>query len=90
MNFFLKILKLNYIKFHNLIKIAYYKFLSRYIDGKIKTFDRHPSYENYVKKQIEKTLDPKRISRWKGIEWQIKVDRFENLFKRNEKQTSKK
>ena len=72
------------MKFNNIVKKIYYKFLSKYIDGKIKIFNRHSSYEDYVKKQMEKTLDPKRISRWKGVEWQIKIDGFESLFKRNE------
>ena len=78
------------MKFNNIAKKIYYRFLSKYIDGKIKIFNRHSSYENYVKKQIEKTLDPKRISRWKGVEWQIKVDGFENLFKRNEEYITNK
>jgi SAM-dependent methyltransferase len=72
------------MKFKNIVKKIYYRFLSKYIDGKIKIFNRHSSYEDYVKKQMEKTLDPKRISRWKNDEWQIKVDGFESLFKRNE------
>jgi SAM-dependent methyltransferase len=78
------------MKFNNIVKKIYYKFLSKYIDGKIKIFNRHSSYENYVKKQIEKTLDSKRISRWKGVEWQIKVDGFENLFKRNKEYITNK
>ena len=52
---------------------------NEYIDGKIKIFNRHSSYEDYVKKQIEKTLDLKRISMWKGAAWQIKVDGFSNV-----------
>ena len=78
------------MKFNIILRKIYYKFLSKYIDGKIKIFNRHASYEDYVKKQIEKTLDPKRISRWKGVEWQIKVDGFENLFKRNEEYITNK
>ena len=78
------------MKFNNIVKKIYYKYLSKYIDGKIKIFNRHSSYENYVKKQIEKTLDSKRISRWKGVEWQIKVDGFENLFKRNKEYITNK
>ena len=37
-----------------------------------------------INKQLEKTLDPNRIKKWKGREWQIKVDGFRHLFKRNE------
>ena len=40
-------------------------------------------YEDYIKKQIEKTTDPERISKWKGEEWQIKVDGFKHIFNRN-------
>ena len=65
------------MKLNNIVKKIYYKFLSKFIDGKIKIFNRHSSYKDYVKKQIEKTLDPKRISRWKGVEWQTKVDGFD-------------
>ena len=72
------------MKFNNIVKKIYYKFLSKFIDGKIKIFNRHSSYEDYVKKQMEKTIDPKRISRWKDVEWQIKIDGFESLFNRNE------
>lgn len=78
------------MQFNNIVKKIYYKFLSKFIDGKIKIFNRHSSYEDYVKKQIEKTLDPKRISRWKGVEWQTKIDGFENLFKRNEEYITNK
>ena len=78
------------MKFNNIVKKIYYKFLSKYIDGKIKILNRHSSYEDYVKKQMEKTLDPKRISRWKGVEWQTKIDGFENLFKRNEEYITNK
>ena len=78
------------MKINNIIKKIYYRFLSKYIDGKIKIFNRHSSYEDYIKKQIEKTLDPKRISRWKGVEWQTKIDGFESLFKRNEEYITNK
>ena len=53
--------------------------------GKIKIFNRHKKYEDYINKQFEKTLDPNRIKKWKREEWQIKVDGFRHLFKRNEK-----
>ena len=78
------------MKFNNIVKKIYYKFLSKFLDGKIKIFNRHSSYEDYVKKQMEKTLDPKRISRWKGVEWQTKIDGFESLFKRNEEYITNK
>lgn len=76
-----------------LVKIAkklYYLFLSRFIDGKIKIYNRHKNYEDYINKQLEKTSDPNRIKKWRGDEWQIKVDGFKNLFKRNEEFLKKK
>lgn len=72
------------MKFKNVLKRIYFLFFSRLIDGKIKIYNRHKTYEDYVNKQIEKTLDPNRIKKWKGVEWQIKVDGFRHLFKRNE------
>ena len=72
------------MKIFRYIKNFYYLFFSKFIDGKIKIFNRHKRYEDYVKKQLEKTLDPNRIKKWKGKEWQTKVDGFRHLFKRNE------
>ena len=66
------------------LKKIYFLFFSRIIDGKIKVYNRHKTYEDYVNKQLEKTLDPSRTKKWKGKEWQIKVDGFRHLFKRNE------
>ena len=78
----LKILKiLNFLI--NVPKKTYYKFFSKYFDGKIKNYDRHKSYDDYVNKQIEKTTDPARIDKWKGAEWDKKVLGFERLFQRN-------
>ena len=71
----------------NLVKVLkkiYFLFFSRLVDGKIKIYNRHKKYEDYVNKQLEKTLDSNRIKKWQGEEWQIKVDGFRHLFKRNE------
>lgn len=70
--------------FSHIIKKFYYKFLSKYVHGEIKTFSRHSTYEDYIKKQIEKTADPKKIQKWKSIEWGTKVEGFRDLFKRNQ------
>lgn len=69
-------------RFKNLL---YYRFFLKYFNKNIKIFNRHNSYESYVNKQLEKTLNPKKISKWMGIEWKIKVEGFKNLFNRNEK-----
>ena len=73
-----------YMKILRYIKNTYYLFFSKFIDGKIKIFNRHKRYEDYLNKQLEKTLDPNRIKKWQGKEWQTKVDGFRHLFKRNE------
>lgn len=70
--------------FFLIIKKIYFNFLSRYVHDEIKTFNRHSTYDDYIKKQIKKTADPKKIQKWKGIEWETKVNRFRNLFKRNQ------
>jgi hypothetical protein len=54
------------------------------VNDEIKTFSRHSTYDDYIKKQIEKTADPKKIQKWKGTEWETKVNGFRNLFKRNQ------
>lgn len=66
------------------INKIYYLFFSKYIDGKLKLFNRHKNYEAYIDKQLEKTLDPSRIKKLKNEEWNTKVVGFRNLFKRNE------
>ena len=65
------------------IKKFYYKNFSIFFDGDIKLLNRHKTYKEYVKKQIEKTKDPNRIKKWKGNEWKTKVLGFQSLFKRN-------
>ncbi len=59
-------------------------YFSKFLDGKIVIHNRHKNYQEYLDKQLEKTLDPLRIEKWKGDEWQIKVDGFRHIFKRNE------
>jgi SAM-dependent methyltransferase len=48
-----------------------------------KLLNRHAKYSEYIAKQKEKTLDPKRIDKWLGDEWETKLDGFRKLFKRN-------
>lgn len=71
------------MKIKSFIKNIYYNYFSRFIDGKLKVFNRHKTYDDYIKKQLEKTLDPERIAKWKGTEWKVKVDGFKKLFDRN-------
>ena len=47
-------------------------------------YKRHDSYAEYVAKQKEKTLDPARISKWTGPEWETKMDWFRRVFTRNQ------
>ena len=71
------------MKFKYVLRKIFFFFFSKFVNGKIRIFNRHKTYEDYINKQIEKTLDPNRIKKWKGDEWQIKVDGFKNLFNRN-------
>ena len=50
---------------------------------KLRVLKRYSNYDDYVKKQKEKTLDQIRIKRWTGEEWHIKLQGFRELFKRN-------
>ena len=72
------------MKIYNSLKRLYYLYFSKFVDGKIVIHNRHENYQEYLDKQLEKTLDPLRIEKWKGDEWQIKVDGFRQIFKRNE------
>jgi len=72
------------MKIYNSLKRLYYLYFSKFVDGKLVIHNRHENYQEYLDKQLEKTLDPLRIEKWKGDEWQIKVDGFRHIFKRNE------
>ena len=45
--------------------------------------NHHKSYDDYLAKQKEKTLDPKCIEKWLGEEWEMKLEGFRKLFERN-------
>ena len=77
------IVKKTFLKLISIPKKLYYKFFSKFFEGKIQYYDRHQSYKDYIKKQIEKTKDPKRIAKWTGVEWEKKILGFRNLFDRN-------
>jgi len=47
-------------------------------------------YNDYVNHQKEKTLDPERIKKLLGEDWDIKVEGFKKIFKRNIKYVSGK
>ena len=49
----------------------------------IKTSNSYARYEAYLAHQKEKTLDPQRIAKWQGEEWDIKVEGFTTIFLRN-------
>jgi len=67
-----------------LIRKIYYKYFLSYFSKKIKIFKNHKNYENYIERQKQKTLDPNRIKKWTGVEWEIKLDGFRKLFHRNQ------
>jgi len=56
-----------------------------YYNSGIKTRDKNKVYESYLKNQLQKTTDPERVDRWLNEEWQIKLDGFREIFKRNYK-----
>ncbi|RME57120.1 class I SAM-dependent methyltransferase, partial [Candidatus Parcubacteria bacterium] len=43
----------------------------------------YENYTDYLRHQKEKTLDPQRIQKWLGEEWDIKLEGFKRIFKRN-------
>lgn len=60
-----------------------YQYRYRFFGKKLHLLNRHQTYDDYVNKQKEKTLDPNRIKIWMGKEWDIKLDGFRKLFERN-------
>ena len=73
------------LKVYNSLKKLYYLYFSKFVDGKLVIHNRHKNYQEYLDKQLEKTLDPLRIEKWKGDEWQIKVDGFRHIFEKKNK-----
>ncbi len=47
------------------------------------TRSAYQKYEDYIRHQKEKTLDPQRIQKWLGEEWETKVEGFKQIFLRN-------
>ena len=41
------------------------------------------TYNDYVNHQLEKTSDKSKQKKWKGPEWQYKIDIFKGLFQYN-------
>jgi len=70
---------------YSFLKKIYLKHFLKLFFGKIKNYNRHKSYEDYINKQKEKTNNLEKIAIWKGSEWETKVKGFENLFERNKK-----
>ena len=62
----------------NRTKMAFFAFY----DG-IKTKNAYATYTDYINHQKEKTLDPQRIQKWLGEEWEVKVDGFREIFNKN-------
>ena len=65
------------------VRAMYYQYFAVLVEGKMKMVNRHGTYQDYVDKQKEKTLDPVRIAKWQGVEWEIKLEGFRDLFRRN-------
>lgn len=45
--------------------------------------NEYTEYGEYIAHQKEKTLDPQRIEKWLGEEWELKVEGFQEIFRRN-------
>jgi SAM-dependent methyltransferase len=59
------------------IKVIFLNFYKR------NNYQKKLTYEEYIKLQVKKTLDPKRIEKWKNEEWEIKLNGFREVFERN-------
>jgi SAM-dependent methyltransferase len=53
--------------------------------GYKKNWRKEMEYDQYLKLQIAKTSDEKRIHKWKTDEWDIKLNGFIKMFKRHKK-----
>ena len=58
-------------------------FSSIVLEKKLIILNCYLKYDDYVLKQKEKTLNTKRIHKWMGVEWEIKLNGFRDVFKRN-------
>ena len=58
-------------------------FLDLKLGKGLKTPNSYTAYSEYVDHQKEKTLDPQRMEKWLGEEWQVKVDGFTEIFQRS-------
>ena len=56
---------------------------SKLLGKKIILLNPQLKYDDYILRQKEKTLDPKKIEKWLGEEWKTKLDGFRDLFQRN-------
>jgi len=60
----------------------YYK---QFTDKTIHNRNQYNCYVDYLEHQKLKTTDPKRIEKWLGHEWVVKLEGFKEIFIRNEK-----
>ena len=51
---------------------------------------KYEKYEDYVKYQLKKTSDKTKQAKWKGSEWELKINIFKNLFKSNQNEIEQK
>ena len=75
--------KINMQILMNIFNKIYLILIPKLLKKKITVSNRHSNYSSYINKQKEKTIDPHRIAMWKGEEWEVKLDGFRKLFKRN-------
>ena len=54
-----------------------------FLSEQIFSTHNYKQYDDYLKFQKEKTLDPKRIEKWFNQEWEIKYNGFREIFNNN-------
>ena len=66
-----------------IIKATIFLFRKYFLSERIFSTHNYKQYEDYLKFQKEKTLDPERIDKWFNQEWEIKYNGFREIFNNN-------
>lgn len=68
---------------YSILTKYWYRFIEVSLGIKFINLDRHKTYSDYVRKQKEKTLNPTKVQKWLGEEWDTKLNGFLQVFERN-------
>lgn len=66
-----------------IIKATIFLFRKYFLSERIFSTHNYKQYQDYLKFQKEKTLDPERIEKWFNQEWEIKYNGFREIFNNN-------